>query len=102
MNCGHVTFCGQPRAFLAVKLLNVVVAVVECGSKVSSGTARLAAGHRAVIDQHDSPASAREEIGRGHSGNPSSHDADIRAQILGKRLELRHFGCVHPDGGRTT
>jgi hypothetical protein len=99
---GHVTFGCQPSAFLAMELCDVEIAVVESGSEMSGGTARLAAANLAIVDQHDGTSSAREKVGGGHAGDARSNNTDIRAQILVKRLELWNFGCAHPDGGRMT
>ncbi|SRR5258706_13053062 len=102
MNGRHVTFGRQARSFLAVELLDVVIAVVQRGGEMSSGAAGLTSTDLSIVDQHDGTASTCEKIGRRHSRDSRSNDADVRAQILGKRLELRDFGCAHPDGGRVT
>jgi hypothetical protein len=69
---------------------------------VSGRAARLTAADWPIIDQDNGTTSTREQVSRGHARDPGSYDADICAHILRKRLELRHFGCVHPDGGRVT
>ena len=92
----------QPGAFLTVHFLDVVVPIVERGGEMRGGPARLAASDWPVIDQHDGSSGAREQICGRHAGNPGTHDAHVRPQILGKRLKLRYFGSVHPDGGRVT
>ena len=102
VNGGHVTLGCQSGALAAVQLLDVVVAVVESRGEMRGRATRLATAYGPIVDQDDSAAGAREKIGGCHSGYSRSNDADVRAQILGKRLELRNFGCVHPDGGRVT
>jgi len=102
MNRRHVTFGCQPGTFLAVHLLDVVVAIIEGSGKVGGGATRLATTDWSVVDQNNSAARAGEQIGRGHAGDAGAYDANVRPQILGKRLKLRHFGGVHPDGGRVT
>jgi hypothetical protein len=69
---------------------------------MGSGSARLTSTDRAIVDQHHSPSGARQEISGRHSSNARSNDADVGAQIMGKRLELWDFGRAHPDGGRVT
>jgi hypothetical protein len=100
MNRGHVTLSREPSAFLAVELLDVVVAVVERGGEMSGRATCLAAAYLPIVDQDDGAARTRKKIGRRHSGYSRSDDADIRAQILGEGPELRNFSCIHPDGGR--
>jgi hypothetical protein len=97
-----VTLGCQAGTFAAVQFLDVVVAVVESGSEMGGRATRLATANRAIVDQDDSAASAREKVSSRHSSYSRSDDADIRAQILGKRLELWNFSCIHPDGGRVT
>src|ERR1700693_2801719 len=99
---GHVTLGCQPGTFLSMHDLDVVVAIIERGSEVSALAACLTPADWPVINQDNGAASAREQISRGHASDPGSYHADIGAQILRKRLKLRHFGCVHPDGGRVT
>jgi hypothetical protein len=99
---GHVTLGCQPGTFLSMHGLDVVVAIIERGSQVSGRAACLTTADWPVINQDNGAARAREQISRGHAGDAGSYDADIGAQILRKRLKLRHFGCVHPDGGRVT
>jgi hypothetical protein len=98
----HVTFGRQPGTFLSMHDLDVVVAIIERGSEVSGCAACLATADWPIIDQDNGAPSAREQISRGHTGDAGSYHADIGTQILRKRLKLRHFGCIHPDGGRVT
>jgi len=98
----HVTFGRDARSFLAVDPFDVVVAVVQRSCEMSGRTARLTTADLSIVDQYDRAASACEEIGSRHSRDSRSNYTDVRAQILGKRLELRNFGCAHPDGGRVT
>ena len=98
----HVTLGCQPGTFLSVHDLDVVVAIIERGSEVSGRAASLTTADWPIINQDNGAASAREQICRGHAGDSGSDHTDIRAQILRKRLKLRDFGGVHPDGGRVT
>jgi len=75
----HVTLGCQPGTFLAVHDLDVVVAIVERGGEVSGCAARLTTTDWPIIDQDNGAASTREQIGRGHAGDPCSYDADIDA-----------------------
>ena len=62
----------------------------------------LSTADRTIIDDDYRAACAREEISGRHPGDAGADYTDICAQILGKRLELWHFSCGHPDGGRMT
>ena len=83
-------------------LFDFVVAIVERRCEVSGGAASLAAANWSVIYQYDGAASACEQIGGSHAGDPGAYDADVRTQILGERLKLGYFSGVHPDRGRVT
>jgi len=99
---GHVTVGRHPRALASVELLDVVVAVVESRGQMGGGAAGLAAADRAVVDERNGAPCPREKVGSRHSGDPRPDHAYIDPQILCKRLELRNFGSIHPDGGRVT
>jgi len=102
MNRRHVTLGREAGAFFAVELGNVVVAVVQGSREMGRGATGFATPDRSIIYQHNRATSAREQVRCGHSGDSSANHADIRAEILIERLELRNFGVSHPDGGRTT
>src|SRR3954465_9335304 len=102
MNRRHMALSGETRAFLSVELFDVVIAVVESGGEMGSSSAGFAATDRAVIDDDDRATCAREQVGRRHAGDARSDYADIRTEVLREGLELGHFSCAHPDGGRVT
>ena len=72
------------------------------GGKMSSSAAGLSTADWTIIDDDDGAACSRQEISSRHPGDAGADYTDICAQILGKRLELWHFSCGHPDGGRMT
>src|SRR3954469_5614583 len=102
MNRGHVALRGEARTFLAVELLDVVVPVVQGGSEMRGGSTGFASADRAIIDDDDSTAGARQQVRRSHAGDARSDYANVGTKVLGEGLELGHFGCAHPDGGRVT
>jgi len=102
MDRRHVTLGRESGAFLAMEPGNVVVAVVQSRREMSGSATGFAAPDRSIIYEHNRATSACKQVRRGHSGDSSANHADIRAEILIERLELRNFGVGHPDGGRMT
>ena len=89
---------GEPRAALAVQLLELVVAVVERVREMRRGAARLAAADRTVVDDHDAPAALREAVGGGEPGDPGADDADVGLEIaLERRGSSRSAVAIQTD-----
>ena len=102
MDCRHVTLGSQARAFFAVNLRNVVVAVVQSRRQMGCGAAGLSTTDGPIVYEHNCSAGAREQVRGSHPRDSSADHADVRPQILRQWLKLRNFGCSHPDGGRMT
>src|SRR2546423_1166395 len=97
VNRRHVTLSGNARAFLAVNLFDLVETVIECGGEVRGGAARLTPPRWAVPDEADCASGAGQQVSRRHARYASADDTHVHAQVLCKRLELRHFGTGHPN-----
>ena len=82
--------------------LDVVVPIIERSGEVGSGTTGFTAADWPVVDDDDRATGASEQVRSGQAGDSGPHHADVGAKILGKGLELWHFGSAHPDGGRVT
>jgi hypothetical protein len=102
MDRSGVAFRRHSRAFAPVELLEVVIAVVERGGQVRGRSSCFPTTNGPIIDEDYRATGASEQVGGSHARDSRSDDADVDAQILSKRRELRNFSGAHPDGGRVT
>jgi len=102
MDSRHVTLGGDAGALLTVESLDVVVPIVEGSGEMGSGTARFTATDWAVVDDDNRATGPGQQVCGGQARDSGPHNADVGTKILGKGLELWHFGSAHPDGGRVT
>jgi len=82
MDRRHVALGCESGAFLAMKLGDVVIAVVQGRREMSSSATSLPTPDRSIIYEHNRTTSAREKVGCGHSRDSSADHADIRPEIL--------------------
>jgi hypothetical protein len=85
-----------------VESFNVVVPIIESSGQVRGRTARFTTTDWPVVDDDNRATGTSQQVCCGQAGDSGSHHADVGAKILGKGLELWHFGSAHPDGGRVT
>ena len=100
---GAVTFDDEPRALLAVQLLEDVDPVVHRGREVRGRAAGLAAADRAVVDDDDMLARLGQHVGGREPGDAGADDADVGLDVVGERRVVGHGERALPDGlGLTT
>jgi hypothetical protein len=100
VDSGGVTFGGELRTVLSVKLFDLVIAIVERVGEMRRCATGFAASNRTIIYDGNCTARTGEQIGRGHAGDSGSHNAYVDSEVLGELWKLWRIACCHPDGGR--
>ncbi len=80
-----VAVARETRAVGTVQPDHLGVSIVDDVRQVRCRHSGLTAAGCAVVDQHDRPSLARQQVRRRHTGDPGADHADVRGRLTGER-----------------